>query len=188
MKDKAHLLYLQNRVAYARDQAAYKELYLYFHPVLYKLAYTILQQDVLAEEVVTDVMIRIWTMENKLAYVDHLNGYLLTAARNTAITYLKKQRVETRLPEADSGTGPMSGYVPDQQLLSMELSSLIEQTVQALPPQCQLVYRLIKEEELSYKEAGAVLELSQNTLETHMRLALKKLRRTLDAYLMKKKS
>ena len=100
----------------------------------------------------------------------------------------KKAACETRLPEADSGTGPMSGYVPDQQLLSMELSSLIEQTVQALPPQCQLVYRLIKEEELSYKEAGAVLELSQNTLETHMRLALKKLRRTLDAYLMKKKS
>ncbi|ANH82715.1 hypothetical protein A8C56_18580 [Niabella ginsenosidivorans] len=188
MKDRAHLLYLQNRVAYARDQAAYKELYLYFHPALYKMAYTILQQDVLAEEVVADVMIRIWTMENKLAYVGHLNTYLLTAARNTAITYLKKHRMETRLPEAAGNGEPMSADTPDQQLMATELSVLIEQTVQALPPQCQMVYRLIKEEELSYKEAGAVLELSQNTLETHMRSALKKLRNALDDYLMKKKS
>ena len=78
--------------------------------------------------------------------------------------------------------------IPDQQLITMELAEIIEKTVQSLPRKCQIVYRLIKEEGLSYREAGNILHLSQNTLETHMATALKKLRSVLDIYLLKKKS
>ncbi|AHF17703.1 RNA polymerase sigma factor [Niabella soli] len=188
MKDKAHLVYLQNRVAYARDQVAYKELFLHFYPMLRKLAVLIIQQEHLAEEIVSDVMTRLWTMETKLAYIDHLKMYLLTATRNTAITYLKKYRREACLPEMMVGDEPVPGNEPDQHLATKELSLLIERAVKTLPHQCQLVFRLIKEEGLSYKEAGSVLELSQNTLETHMRTALKRLKGALDTYLLKKKS
>ncbi|MBO9684331.1 MAG: sigma-70 family RNA polymerase sigma factor [Flavisolibacter sp.] len=188
MEDKAHLIYLQNRVAYARDQVAYKELFLHFYPMLRKLAVTIIQQESLAEEIVSDVMTRVWTMETKLAYIDHLKIYLLTAIRNTAITYLKKHRREAFLPEIMASEAPVPHNEPDQHLATKELSLLIERSVKALPQQCQLVFRLIKEEGLSYKEAGSVLELSKNTLETHMRTALKRLRDTLDAYLLKKNS
>ena len=185
--DKAHLLYLQNRVAYARDQAAYKELYLYFHPSIYKLAGLIIPQESIVEEIVSDVMIRVWTMEHKLAYVNHLKTYLLTATRNTAINYLRKRGEENILSD-DAWEQPISpAGIPDQQLITMELTEIIERTVQSLPRKCQLVYRLIKEDGLSYREARDILHLSQNTLETHMANALKKLRTVLDSYLLKKK-
>jgi RNA polymerase sigma-70 factor (ECF subfamily) len=48
---------------------------------------------------------------------------------------------------------------------------------------CQLVFRLIKEEGLSYKEVSKVLEISQNTIETHMRIALRKIRMDLQQFL-----
>lgn len=186
--DKGHLFYLQNRVAYARDHAAYKELYLYFHPSVYKLASIMVQQEALVEEIVSDVMIRIWTMENKLAYIEHLKPYLITATRNTALTYLKKTR-EVQSVEIDETYGaPSLSGIPDQQLITMELSRIIESAVQSLPQKCRLAYRLIKEEGLSYKEACQVLQVSQKTLEAHMAAALKKLRQVLDIYLLKKKS
>lgn len=188
VKDRTQLLYLQNRVAYARDQAAYKELYLYFYASMHRLALVITGEETMAEEVVSDVMIRIWTMEYRLAYVEHLKTYLLAAVRNTALTHLKKKGVRVPIPDdAWNQEAPVSD-IPDQQLMTAELSEIIEKTVQALPQKCQVVYRLIKEEGLSYKEVGTILQLSQNTLETHMCTALKKLRVALSAYLLKKKS
>ncbi|MBO9592230.1 MAG: sigma-70 family RNA polymerase sigma factor [Niabella sp.] len=188
IKDRTQLLYLQNRVAYARDQGAYKQLYLYFYPSMHRLAQIITGEETMAEEVVSDVMIRIWTMEYRLAYVEHLKTYLLTAIRNTAITYLKKNG--SPVPIAEDTTHPEAAAAdgPDQRLLTAELSEIIERTVRSLPQKCQVVYRLIKEEGLSYKEVGTILQLSQNTLETHMCTALKKLRTALGAYLTKKKS
>ncbi|MFT3903767.1 MAG: sigma-70 family RNA polymerase sigma factor [Niabella sp.] len=186
--DKTHLLYLQNRVAYARDQAAYKKLYFHFYPSVYKLACIIVRHETLVEEIVSDVMIRLWTMENRLAYVEHLKSYLLTATKNTALTYLKKIREEQPICSDDSHEHSSLSDMPDQQLITLELSKIIELTVRALPQKCQLAYRLIKEEGLSYKEACQILQVSQKTLEAHICVALKKIRQILDSYLLEKKS
>jgi RNA polymerase sigma-70 factor (ECF subfamily) len=184
--EKAQLLYLQNRVAYARDQLAYKELYLYFHPAVYKVASIIVTQKSLAEEIVSDVMIRMWTMEKKLAYVEHLKSYLLVAAKNTALTYLKKYKENSHLEISEACSQSELSDLPDQQVINTELSQIIEAAVTNLPQKSQLAYRLIKEEGLPYKEACQVLEISQKTLEAHMSAALKKLRRVLDFHLLKK--
>lgn len=184
--DKAQILYLQNRVAYARDQAAYKKLYLYFHPAVYKLAAVIIPQKSLIDEVVSDVMMRIWTMENRLAYVEHLKSYLLVAARNTALTYLKKYNEGKHFAIEETCEEQILSSPPDQEVMAAELSQIIESAVTALPPKSQAAFRLIKEEGLSYKETCNILEISQKTLEAHMSTALKKLRRVLDGYLLKK--
>lgn len=186
--DKTALLYLQNRVAYGRDHTAYKQLYLYFHPAVFKLAHIIIKEEALAEEVASDVMIRIWTMETKLAYVENLKPYIFAAARNTALTYLKKNKELQTLEIDENCERTNFENMPEQQLAQLELSKIIDSTVNALPTKCQLAYRLIKEEGLSYKEACQVLQISQKTLETHISAALKRLRQTLDIYLLKKKS
>lgn len=185
--EKARLIYLQNRIAYARDQIAYKELYIHFHPSIYKLAFLISSQTAIAEDVVSDVMAYLWSMEHKLAYIEHLKTYLLTATRNTAITYLRKSHKEIPSDDLSTETPLSISEIPDQQLISMELCQIMAIAVQNLPPKCQIVYRLIKEEGLTHKEVSDILQLSPNTLENHMRSALKKLRTILDAYLLKNK-
>ncbi len=89
--EKAQLLYLQNRVAYARDQLAYKELYLYFHPAVYKVAPLLLHKKFGRRNCVgrDDPYV---DDGKKLAYVEHLKSYLLVAAKNTALTYLKNTK------------------------------------------------------------------------------------------------
>lgn len=176
------ILVLQNQVAYFRSETAYKQLFLYFHPRLLRFALGIVKQEELAEEVVSDVLYRMWALEYKLAQVHHLNIYLFKAARNTALNYLKKEFSQWSVTE-DIATIPDSTS-PDSRLESNELFLLIERAVLQLPQQCQLVYRLIREEGLSYKEAGEVLQVTQNTLETHMRIALKRLKTVLNAYLI----
>ena len=75
---------------------------------------------------------------------------------------------------------------PEKKLLLSEVQQKIEAAIATFAPQCKLVYRLIREEGFSHKEICSILEVSQNTVETHMRIALKKIRLSLSAYLMEK--
>jgi RNA polymerase sigma-70 factor (ECF subfamily) len=182
------ILFLQHRVAYTRDEHAYKRLFFHFHPPLFRFAYNIVQDTDLAEEIVSDVMMKLWDLGSRLAQVDKLNAYLFTAIKNTALTRLSSNKLQqVALDEWMENTVSDKTDTPETRLLLAETEQRIEAAVTSLPRQCQLVYRLIKEEGFSYKQVAVILEISQNTIETHMRIALKKIRLALDHYLAAKK-
>ena len=72
---------------------------------------------------------------------------------------------------------------PEKLYIYSEVTQRVNKVVSSLPTKCQMVFRLIKEEGLSYKEVSKVLEISQNTIETHMRIALRKIRMDLQHFL-----
>jgi RNA polymerase sigma-70 factor (ECF subfamily) len=183
------ILFLQNRVAYVRDEQAYKKIFFHFHSSLYRFAFNIVHNEEVADEIVSDVMMKVWSLGNKLAQVDKLNLYLFASVKNAALTFLAKKKPEMVVLTEEIGETIASPTADksDYRLLLSEIEQKVEAAVTGLPPQCQLVYRLIKEEGFSHKEVCAVLEVSQNTIETHMRIALKKIRLSLDSYLLSKK-
>lgn len=181
-KTKQQILFLQNRLSYTRDEQVYRELYYYFHPRLFVFVNGLVRNADIAEEIVSDVMIKIWLMENRLGYIENLPVYLFKAAKNAALTHLAKKKPENvELTEAIENT--ISDEDSHDQLQLTETRRLIESTVRSLPAQCQMVYRLVREEGLSYKQVSDVLDITQNTIETHMRIALKRIRLVLAAYL-----
>ena len=182
------ILFLQNRVAYTRDEQAYQKIFFHFHPSLYRFANNMVANGSIADEIVADAMMKIWEMGSRLAQVDKLNLYLFTAVKNAALTHLSKIKSQyISLDEAVENKVFDKADNPENQLILTEVQQHIEAAITTLAPQCQLVYRLIKEEGFSYKEVCSILQVSQNTIETHMRIALKKIRLSLNAYLMEKK-
>ena len=57
---------------------------------------------------------------------------------------------------------------PEEILLEKELYKLIEQTVNALPDQCQLVFRLAKDKKMKYKEIAEELGISITTVKSQL--------------------
>jgi DNA-directed RNA polymerase specialized sigma24 family protein len=51
----------------------------------------------------------------------------------------------------------------------------LEQAIDMLPQQCQIIFRLIKEEDLRYKEVAEILNLSPKTVKNQLYRAMKKL-------------
>jgi len=173
---------LQYNVAYKRDEKAYRHLFIYFYPQLYRFASQILNNVEASEEIVLDVMMRIWEMESRLGEVNNLKVYLFTAIKNSSLTYLNSKKIN--LVELDEiKVRKISAYNPDQKLLDLELKEHINDAVQSLPYKCKWVFRLIKEEGFSYKEASAVLNVSIKTIESHMAMAFKRISRHLHSYL-----
>ena len=56
-----------------------------------------------------------------------------------------------------------------------EMNRRIQDAIQSLPPRCRLVFKLIKEDGLSYRETAELLELSLKTIENQMTIAFRKI-------------
>ena len=180
------LQYHQSKVAYYRDEQSYKHLFLYFHPVLYRFSFNILQNKSVSEEIVSDMMLKVWEMGNKLSQIQHLKIFLITSVKNACFTYLSSKKHLQSLNESIDNEDIISsnGDNPEQLFIYSEVTQRVNLVVASLPMKCQMVFRLIKEEGLSYKEVSKVLEISQNTIETHMRIALRKIRMNLQQFLI----
>lgn len=166
---------IQSRIALQSDEQAYKELFHYFYPSLYQFALSIVKTGQIAEEVVSDVFIRIWRKRAALTRIRNLNLYLFTSTKNTALNYLRQQKREIDLPD-DYRVQLRSVYFnPEELLITAEMIRRIQQAIHQLPPRCQLIFKLVKEDGLRHKEVAGLLNLSVKTVENQLALALRKL-------------
>jgi RNA polymerase sigma-70 factor (ECF subfamily) len=51
----------------------------------------------------------------------------------------------------------------------------INDAIAGLPPKCRMIFRLVKENNLKYREVADLLDISEKTVENQMTIALKKL-------------
>ncbi len=165
---------------------AYKKLFFHYYTSLHRFTLSIVKDFEVAEEIVSDSMMKIWDMGNKLATIEKLDAYLFRTVKNACFSFLAKKKIITA--EIDSVVvSSISNYEnPENQLLVSEMEKKISNCVNELPPQCVMVFKLIKEEGFSYKKVSSTLEISQNTIETHMRIALKRIKSALNNYLAEK--
>lgn len=177
----SEILYLQKRVAHFRDEKAYKELFLHFYTPLHRFVLGIIKDIEFAEDIVSESLTTLWIMEEKIAQVERLDYYLFRCVRNAVFAHNKKRKIEG-LNVEDATLTAASLYSADTNLNLKETSQAIECVVQSLPSQCQMVFRLAKDEGMSYKEIESILEISENTIKTHMRIALKRIRSGLKKY------
>ena len=167
---------LQQAIACLDDVQAYKQLFLLFQPALLQFAVSIIRSRELSEEIVSDVFIKIWQKRQHLDKIENLQFYLFTAVRNRAINKLHEQRKNSAISIDDAPIEIRSIYHdPEQKLISAEMIQEIQAAIQQLPSRCRLIFKLVKEDGLKYKEVAELLHISVKTVENQMSLAFKKI-------------
>lgn len=183
-----NIQFLLKRIAYLRDEQAYKTVFIHFHPGLFRFCMGIVKHAEVAEEILSDTLLKIWTMESRLNYVENIELYLFKTVKNASLTWLSRQKNEyLSLGEEHNYINEPVHNSVEYLYINTETGREIEKAISILPQQCQLVFRLAKQEGFSYKQISAILEISQNTIESHMRTALKRIKTQLEAYLEEKK-
>lgn len=143
-------------------------------------AIKILKDKEAALDVVQEVFIELWK-KRQVLHVDHIKPYLYQSVKHKVIDYIRKQRIP--LTDLDYVDQFVSGSFTEDWLAQKELQSIVEQTIQQLPDQCRLVFKLSRFDELTNKEIAEQLNISVRTVENHISKALKYLRPRLDATL-----
>lgn len=167
---------LQFKIAENNDDHAFGQLYMALINNLQKFAYSIIKNKELAEEIVSDVFIKIWQNRAQLVKIENLKLYLYISTKNTALNYLSRhfRKEVISLDEMSLNIVAVS-YNPENLMITREAVNKIEFAIQNLPLRCRLIFKLAKEDGLKYNDIAKLLNISVNTIDNQMAIALKKI-------------
>lgn len=158
------------------DLRAYRELFRRFSPKLYKQAVGYLKDGMIAEELVMDLLLTIWQKRHDGIMQNDVGAYLFRAMRNEVLKHLRRNIPATLPLESIQEDRFKEQRSADHKLIEEDYQQLYEAKLSQLSPQRRQVFRLSREQHLSYAEIAAELNISVNTVENYMVAALKTLR------------
>jgi len=167
------------------DISTYESVYKAFFKPLYVYAYTILKDEIQAEEVVQNIFLKLWERNEKINIESSLKAYLYKSVYNDSLNYLKHLKVKSTYENHATQVMKNNHAISaSNQMMYKNLEEAIRQAMNALPEQCRTVFQLSRYEELKYREIATRLSISEKTVENHMGKALKLLRLKLADYIV----
>ncbi len=159
------------------DETALAELYKLYYQKLILFAKSIVRTKELAEEVVEDVFIKLWCNRAEIGQVKNLNVYLYTAVKNTSLNRLSQQASQLVSAPFDFLNIELENELanPHELMITTEMMKKMHHAIDTLPPRCKMIFRLIREDGLQYKEVSEILSISVNTIDAQMAIAIKKI-------------
>lgn len=154
----------------------FDKIYVLYYSRMHRFAKEYVQSNEEAENIVQDVFLLLWERRNVLDVQISLVSYLFSIVKNKCIDYLRHKVV------ADEFKKDLSLKLIALENLNYTLSSeedvnrIVTEAVNKLPTRCRLIFLKSRIEGKKYKEIADELELSINTVENQMSIALKKLR------------
>ncbi|WP_447641524.1 MULTISPECIES: RNA polymerase sigma factor [Chitinophagaceae] len=168
--DKQLLDLLQNG-----DQEAFVAIYDKYWESLLVFVMRAIRVQFDAEDIVQELFVSLWKRRATLDIHAELSTYLYNSARYLSIRYIEKNIIRTQYLES---LGKKDGHASpaDQRILLQEINTRIKQAVLCMPLKMQKVFRLSREQHLSYREIAAQLNISEETVRKQIYKALKYLR------------
>ncbi len=141
---------------------------------LFSVLFTLCKNRPLCEDIMQETYIRIWKKLDSIQNDEAIMALLKIYARNLFIDELRKaSRKNTALLEFQENTWELS---PEEAIIDLELNHEVQNAISKLPRQQQLIFRMHKEDALTYRQIAAQLGIATGTIEKQMGRALKFLR------------
>lgn len=163
------------------DERAFTELYHRYWKKMLVKANLLLNSQEDAEELVHDIFVTLWRKRTQLQIHHTVQAYIGAMLQYGCFKVLASRR-RRRLKQTDAEAPEMEDASTEQWLEFNALREELERAITRLPDQCQLVFRLSREQQLSDKEIAQHLHLSVHTVRTQMHRALQKLKTSLGVF------
>ncbi|GAA4362014.1 RNA polymerase sigma-70 factor [Hymenobacter saemangeumensis] len=171
---------LDARLAQLRrhDEAAWMEtVFKAYYAPLGQVAYRVVRDKQVAEDLLQDVFLRLWQGRAALPDILSYRAYLTRATLNSALRYQQRSQRQVAWDEAPPET--TAAPVAPEALAALhqhDTEAAVAAALDRLPPQCRVVFELSRYEEMSYQQIAEALEISPKTVENQMGKALRVLR------------
>ena len=152
--------------------------------IIFRTALRIVLNREEAEDIVQDILLKLWERRDELAKVENLEAFALTMARNLSIDRKEKrdnQHVSLNEEEHDMPEGPGN---TDSRLMHQETQNFIANIINSIPEKQRTILQLRDIEGKSYQEIAKVLSIS----ESDVKVTLFRARNELKEKILQKKS
>ncbi len=143
--------------------------------------YVLFDED--AENIVQDVFVMLWEKREVLDIQVSLLPYMFMLVKNRCLDFLRHQDVAEEYKQELETKRSALEIVDCEFSSEEELERVVNEAIDKLPERCREVFLKSRLEGMKYKEIAESMNLSVNTVENQMAIALKKLRIELKDYL-----
>lgn len=176
----------------AGDRAEFARMVDAYSGPIYRLALKMLGQEQDAEDVLQNTFLKALQHIDGFEGRSSLSTWLYRIAANEALMLLRKKRPEIEMTDTEPEDEDLSEYAPTQfvdwccmpedEILSAEARSHLDEAIQTLTESLRIVFLLRDIEGLSIQETSQALNLSETAVKTRLLRARLKLRERLSVY------
>ncbi|WP_372934063.1 RNA polymerase sigma-70 factor [Mariniphaga sediminis] len=169
-----------------KDLMSFEQLFRLFYPRLKNYAFSLLQNENEAEDMVQDVFFQLW--QNMADFDDEGNGgsYLFTLLKNRCLNSLKHKVVEekyaVRFAKNETEELYHISFAETNEFISMEerLMFELEMIIKEMPEKCQTAFRLKWFEGKKIREIAKIMDISTTMVDKHLAKGLQIARKNMD--------
>lgn len=140
-----------------------------------------------AENIVQDFFLRLWEQKGILTELQRPDAFLFSSVKHRCLNFLRSQlstldgrRALSDVAEQEYRFKLYSLQMLDESEMSIdEIEQMLQKAIDTLPERCREIFVMSKLKGMKYREIAETLQLSVNTVENQMAIALKKLREEL---------
>jgi RNA polymerase sigma-70 factor (family 1) len=157
------------------DRQAFNTIFLKYYPGLISYGNTLLaNNNALAEDLIQEVFLKIWNQRNTLFVHTSLSSFLFTSLKNKIKDVYREKHFPLYDPtDMQFDEESNASQSPDNILIFKELNASLEDMINLLPAKTKIIYRMNREDNLTYDEIANLLTLTRNSVKTHMFRAIK---------------
>ena len=167
------------------NKSAFEELFLLYYDKLTAFASQYTRQIESAEEIASELFVKIWLRRDKLSDVLNPEVYLYISIKNACLNVIRADSKRSHLfkePMEDVNAADAT-WNEGTSMEDKELEEILDQAVAALPDRRRIIFKLIKEDGLKSSEAAKILGISVRTVENQLYKAIKTLAESISDYL-----
>lgn len=162
------------------NHSAFEGLFMKYFPKVKCFITHLVKSEEVGEELAQDIFMKVWEYRERLGHVQSFNAYIYRMSRNIAFNYLEHKYVEEIYVEKQQGVS--MSISPEDEMYAREIELLEQLTVNNMPPKRKEIYQMSRKRGLANEEIAKELNITKKTVENHLNLALKEIRKALSLF------
>ena len=162
----------------------FKSIYYPFHPKLYRIAFSLLNNAADSEDILQETYYKLWNKRAELVNILQPEAFCVRLVKNLCLDFLRAPKNRLDDNEPVESLYVMTGTTPENELESKEKIQQIETLIEQLPEKQRIVIRMRGCGDCSLEEIEAVTGESA----ANVRVLLSRARKTLKSMLKNRNS
>ena len=157
-----------------KDEKAFQQLFYHFYTDLVHFSRSIVGDIKLAEDIVSDIMLDIWNGKINYLTVINVKTYLFKATKNRSLNTISRDKIHLKYINSIFYTDFATS--PEQLFIEKELKTVLDEAIHKLPEKTKMAFILVRDNSLTYQEVADIMNISKNTVDRHLQIAIQKIR------------
>ena len=149
------------------------------HKALFYFAKRILNDQLAAQEVVSDCFLKLWEKHKDFHTPQHVKAFLFISCRNACLNHLRQMKTRSAAQELYMAELKSGAASDDYQVIEAELLELVSREIDELPVKMREVFKLLYLQGKSTAEVAVELRISVQTVRNQKTKAIEMIKNSL---------